>query len=414
MSVRPAALDRERIRGLFDLRANAGAFSGGDYTGDPHPRLHELRESGPVHPGIVHELVGFESSAFFHGLPEPDRPHFSAFSFEACDAAYRNEEVFRSSPEPVDAAGIGVMNSMLVMNGVQHRRYRSLVQPSFVPAKAHWWIERWIQETVNTLVDGFVDEGRAELNVDFCASIPVLTITGSFGIPVEQALDVRAAFGDPMKVVEFLTPIVADRREDPKDDLISVLVQAEIKDEDGVTHRLSDPEIYSFAILLLMAGSGTTWKQMGITLAALLTRPDALDAVRADPTLLKSAIEESVRWEPTDPMFSRWVADDIDFFGTKLPKGSVLHLSLGAANRDPARWERPDEYDISRPPKPTLGFGGGPHVCLGMHLARVEINVGIGALLERLPNLRLDPDATAPEVVGFYERGVMDIPVVWG
>jgi cytochrome P450 len=213
--------------------------------------------------------------------------------------------------------------------------------------------------------------------------------------------------------VGLLAPIVAARRDDPQDDLISVLVEAEIKDEAGATQRLSDAEIYSFAMLLLAAGSGTTWKQMGITLAALLSRPDALEAVRAEPARLKSAIEESVRWEPTDPMFSRWIAEDVELLGTTLPKGSVLHLCLGAANRDPSRWERPDEFDITRAPKPTLGFGGGPHVCLGMHVARAEMQVGIGALLDRLPNLRLDPDAELPQVVGFYERGVMDIPVVW-
>jgi cytochrome P450 len=407
------SLDRERIRELFDLRKNSASFSGGGYTGDPHPRWHELRDSGPIHAGTVHDLTGFEGPAMFHGLPEADREHFSAFSYAACDAAYRNEEVFRSSPEAVDAGGVGVMSSMLSMNGTQHRRYRSLVQPSFVPAKAQWWIARWIEDTVAALIDGFVDDGRAELNVDFCASIPVLTITGSFGVGVDQALDIRAALTDPVTIVDILAPIVAARRDDPKDDLISVLVEAEITDEDGVTQRLSDPEIYSFAILLLAAGSGTTWKQMGITLAALLNRPEVLDAVRADRSLLKGAIEESVRWEPTDPMFSRWVAEDVDFHGTTLPKGSVLHLCLGAANHDPQRWERPDEYDIFRPIKPTLGFGGGPHVCLGMHVARAEMQVGIGALLERLPNLRLDPDAPSPTPVGFYERGVMEIPVVW-
>ena len=192
-----------------------------------------------------------------------------------------------------------------------------------------------------------------------------------------------------------------------------MLVQAEITEEDGSKHRLSDPEIYSFAVLLLMAGSGTTWKQMGITLAALLDRPALLDSVRADRTLLKGAIEESLRWMPTDPMFSRWVAEDIDFYGVHLPKGSVLHLCIGAANRDPERWERPDEYDPLRPLKPALGFGSGPHVCLGMHVARAEMSVGIGALLDRLPNLRLDTEAAPPCPVGLYERGVMEIPVVF-
>ncbi len=409
-------LDRDRIRQLFDLRTNnAGLFSGGDYSDDPYPVWHELRSRAAVHPGTLHALTGCEGEPSFHGLPFPDRPHFSAFSYAACDEAYRNDKVFASSPNAVDptSGNIGHDTSILMMGGVQHRRYRSLVQPSFVPAKAQWWIRNWIDQTVHALIDSLVDDRHAELNVDFCASIPVLTITGSFGVPVEQALDLRANLQNPAAIVEMLQPIVASRRGEPQDDLISVLVQAEITDEDG-THHLSDPEIYSFSILLLLAGSGTTWKQLGITLAALLQRPQVLDAVRENRDLLRNAIEESVRWMPTDPMFSRWVTEDIDFHGVRLPKGSVLHLCVGAANRDPERWERPDEYDIHRPIKPTLGFGGGPHVCLGMHVARAEMSVGIGALLDRLTGVRLDPDAEPPRPVGFYERGVMEIPVVWG
>jgi cytochrome P450 len=193
-----------------------------------------------------------------------------------------------------------------------------------------------------------------------------------------------------------------------------VLVQSEITDEDGRTHRLSDAEIYSFSLLLLAAGSGTTWKQMGITLAALLQRPSMLEAVKKDRTLLRSAIEESLRWAPTDPMFSRYVTRDVDLQGVDLPAGAVLHICLGAANRDPERWERPDEYDIYRTIRPTLAFGSGPHVCLGQHVARAEMTVAIGALLDRLPNLRLDPDAEPPRIIGLYERGATAIPVLFG
>jgi cytochrome P450 len=408
-------LDREELRRLFDLRNSYNAFAGGLYTDDPYPIWHELRERAPVHEGIVHELTGYDGQAFFHGLPSPDRLHFSAFSFDACDSAYRDPEVFASSP---DAAGpeegqISITNSMLSMGGAQHRRYRALVQPSFVPAKAQWWITNWIDRTVNALIDNFAHTGRAELNVDFAAAIPVLTITGSFGVPVEQALVIRQSLTNPTAMIEILTPIVEARRADPHDDLISVLVEAEYTDEDGVSHELSDPEIYSFAMLLLAAGSGTTWKQMGITLTALLQRSEVLAAVRDDRQLLRPAIEESLRWMPTDPMFSRWVTRDIDFHGVHLPAGSVLHICLGAANRDPARWERPDEYDIHRPPKPTLAFGSGPHICIGMHVARAEMAVGIGALLDRLPNLRLDPDADPPQFIGMYERGATEIPVVF-
>ncbi len=189
----------------------------------------------------------------------------------------------------------------------------------------------------------------------------MLTITGSFGVDVEEALIIREfLMSDTPRVFGILEPIIAARRQEPADDLISVLVQAEYTDEDGVSHRLTDAEILSFAMLLMAAGSGTTWKQLGITLAAILERPDVLAAVQADRAAVRPAIEESVRWNPTDPMFSRHVTRDTEFFGVEMPQGSVLHLCLGAANHDPARWDRPDEFDISRPPKPTLAFGNGP------------------------------------------------------
>src|SRR5215469_9821924 len=293
---------------------------------------------------------------------------------------------------------------MLSMGGERHRRYRALVQPSFAPARMRWWITNWIEQTVHALIDGLAANGRAELNTELCAAIPVLTITSSFGIPPEQALDLRAAMNRPAEVIAMVAPIVAARREEPRDDLISVLTQAEVTGEDGTAHRLTDAEINSFSLLLLAAGSGTTWKQMGITLATLLQRAQLLARVREDRRLLKPAIEEALRWMPTDPMFSRWVTRDADFHGARLPKGAVLHLCLGAANRDPARWDRPDEYDIYRKARPSFAFGGGEHICMGMHVARAEIVTALSALLDRLPGLRLDPAAEPPRYIGFYER----------
>jgi cytochrome P450 len=113
-------------------------------------------------------------------------------------------------------------------------------------------------------------------------------------------------------------------------------------------------------------------------------------------------------------MFSRWVTRDIELHGVSIPEGSVVHIGIGPANRDPARWESPDEYDIARPLKPSLAFGGGAHVCVGMHVARAEMTVAINGLLDRLPNLRLDPDAEAPRIIGMYERGPTEIPVLFG
>jgi len=408
------ALDPARLRRLFDLRSNVYATRGGSFEDDPYPAFHRLRETGPVHEGIVGPLVGYHGDAFFQGLPFPDLPHFSAFDYATCDAVFRDTETFLSRPP--DSGGINA--SILYMDGAEHRRYRALVQPSFVPKQARWWIEHWIQRAVHALIDRFEPNGRADLNVEFFSAIPLLTITGSFGISVEDALDIRAAVtSDGVGLGEFLRivdPIVAARRAEPRDDLISVLVAAEVADEDGAVHRLTDDEILGFAFLLLAAGSGTTWKQMGITMVGLLGKPEWLDALRADADVLRPVVEESLRWTPTDPMFSRFVACDTELAGVAMPAGAVMHVCLAAANRDPVRWEQPDEFDPSRPLQPHLGFGGGAHICLGMHVARAEISTAIAALVTRLPNLRLDPDAPPPRIIGMYERGPTAVPVRFG
>jgi cytochrome P450 len=414
---RASALDPRRIRELFDLRSDVYATRGGAFEEDPYPAFHRLRETGPVHPGIVGPLVGFHGEGYFQGLPYPERPHFSIFDFATCDAVLHDARNFGSSPNDAGGEASLVESSMLYMDGERHRRYRALVQPSFLPKRARWWVERWIDSTVNALIESFEANGRADLNVEFCAAIPLLTICGSFGVSVAQALDIRAAVTSDgrgaEKFVEIVRPIIAARRAQPQDDLISVLVQAELIDESGARQVLSDAEVLGFAFLLLAAGSGTTWKQMGITLVALLSHPKWLEAARADRAVLRPVIEESLRWMPTDPMFSRFAWCDVELGGQTIPAGSVVHLCFAAANRDPARWERPDEFDPSRPLQTHLGFGSGPHVCLGMHVARAEIHTGISALLDRLPDLRLDPTAAPPRIIGMYERGPTAVPVVW-
>jgi cytochrome P450 len=192
-----------------------------------------------------------------------------------------------------------------------------------------------------------------------------------------------------------------------------MLVSEEFEEEDGSKHRLSDGDVQMFSLLLLAAGSGTTWKQLGITMLTLLQRPEWLARVTADPALARSFIEETIRWMPTDPAFARFAARDAELGGVAIPKGAVVHACFAAANRDPLRWDRPDEFDPTRAFQPNLGFGRGSHVCLGQHLARAEIFTAITTLTQRLPGLRLDPDAESPRVIGMYERGPTSVPVVW-
>jgi cytochrome P450 len=412
-------LDPARLRELFDLSSEVYATRGGAFEADIYPILNARRDEAPVQEGIPHEMVGFAGPALFQGLPYPDRRHFTTLDFATCDLVMRDDARF--TPQ-ADAHVKGSLHetTMLYMEGAQHRSYRALVQPSFVPKRAKWWIDNWIRATVDSLIENLAPNGRADLNVEYCAPIPLLTICGSFGVSVEDALDIRAAVArDGLGVgrfFEIVMPIVRARRELPGDDLVSVLAQAELNDVDGTRHVLSDEEILGFAFLLLAAGSGTTWKQIGITLTALLQHPEWLDRIRtdrSDRSVLRDVIEESVRWMPTDPVFSRFVRDDTSVGGVAMPAGSVVHCCFGSANRDPSRWECPDEFDPGRPPQTHLGFGSGPHICLGMHVARAEITTAVEAIVDRLPNLRLDPDAEPPRIIGIYERGPKTLPVVW-
>jgi cytochrome P450 len=419
MTTEASLLDPARIRELFDLRGEVNASTGGAFEEDPYPAFKRLRESGPVHEGVVGPLVGYHGEAFFQGLPFPERPHYSAFDHATCDEVLRNPEIYSSSPTPPGREKPLHEHSILYMDGKEHRDHRALVQPSFLPKRMRWWIERWIEETVRGLIDTFADRGRADLNVEFFAPIPLLTICGSFGVSVTQALDIREAVtkgGDEgVKVFSrIVMPIIEERRKKPADDLISILVRAELTDEDGTSHTLSDIDVLGFSYVLLAAGSGTTWKQMGITMLALLAHPEWMEEVRLDRAKLRPTIEESLRWMPTDPVFARFATRDTTLGGVAIPAGAVVHICFAEANRDPARWDDPDVFDPRRPVRSHLGFGGGPHVCLGMHVARTEIATAIGALLDRLPNLRLDPDAPAPRITGMYERGPTSVPVLFG
>ena len=241
--------------------------------------------------------------------------------------------------------------------------------------------------------------------------MPVLAITCSLGFSVERALDIGDVLHQPAKFIEVLAPIVAARRKEPRDDLISALVTAQLGG--NCEHELSNAEIYSFSLLLVSAASTTMSRQMGIALAALLQRPKLLRAVSADRLLMRLAIDESLRWMPADPASSRWATRDIDFYGVHMPKFSIVQLCVGAANRDPSRWERPDEYDVGRPLRSSLAFGEGSHICLGMWVARLGMMIGTAALLDRLPNLRLDPDCERPRIIGMYERSATALPVLF-
>jgi cytochrome P450 len=210
------------------------------------------------------------------------------------------------------------------------------------------------------------------------------------------------------KLRDYFAAILEERRRSPADDVISVLARAE---HDGL--RLTDEEIFSFLRLLLPAGAETTYRSSSNLLVGLLNAPDQLEAVRADRSLVPQAIEEGLRWEPPLLTIMRTVARDTDLEGVHLPKDAVVIVNLGSANHDESRWEEPERFDIFRSPQQNLAFAFGAHLCLGMHLARMETAVLLDAVLDRLPGLRLDPDADPPAITGMTFRSPAAIPVVF-
>jgi cytochrome P450 len=211
---------------------------------------------------------------------------------------------------------------------------------------------------------------------------------------------------------DYLSHIVEQRRVDPRDDLVTDLVTVELDGE-----RLDDEEIYSFLRMLLPAGIETTYRSSGNLLYLLLTHPDQLGAVRADRTLIPQAIEEALRYEP--PVLATWrvTTTDTSIAEVDVPAGSVVMSMLGSANRDPDVYDHPEEFDIFRDPKQHVSFGTGPHLCLGMHLARLETAIAVEALLDRLPDVRLDQDE-AQRVDAHIHGDLMfrspnHLPVVW-
>jgi cytochrome P450 len=413
--------DAERFRELYDVERHVMATDGGVLVEDPYPAFAELRSQAAVHRGAVRELLGYGAGGMSSRF---DAPIYSAFSFEANDRVLRENEVFSSTVYAGQVTQMFGSRTILEMVGDEHRRYRALAQPAFTPKRVQWWSDKWIAGLVDDAISAFERDGRAELNAQLCSRIPLQTITSSFGLTQQEALDFREGAENNFRQRsesenaayersgQVLRRVIEDRRLNPQDDIISVLVQSELQ-EDGTRHRLSDDEIYGFSRLILTAGSGTTWRQLGILLLALLERPALLEAVRDDRELLRMALEEVVRWEPTDPIFRRMVTADVTLEGVEIPRGSVIEMNLGAANHDPLRWDDPESFDPYRKIKPNVGFAGGPHICLGMHIARAEMWVAMNAVLDRLHNLRLDPDVPRVRIIGLEHRGPSAIPVLF-
>jgi cytochrome P450 len=226
--------------------------------------------------------------------------------------------------------------------------------------------------------------------------------------PAEQARAAR------IEVEDYMRRVIAERRRAPQDDLISLLIESEITEPDG-KHKITEEQILGLVCNLLPAGVGTTFRSLGITLVTLMQRPELLARLYEDRGLVPAVVEETLRWNGpvlTSPF--RLAAEDTEIMGVKIPKGSLVEPGIAAANRDPLQFENPDEFDPFRAPKPTLSFSYGPHFCVGGQVARLELRAALNALLDRLPNLRFDPDQPEPRLTGLLYRMPTAVPAAWG
>lgn len=339
--------------------------------------------------------------------------------YEDVLAALKNADLFSSRG---NARGIGLVmgRTILEMEGKEHLRHRRIVTPAFSPRALRGEVERMIQRTAHHLIDQFAADGEADLVSQFTLTFPLRVVASIIGVPIRDfaefhhwALDLISLADDPEKgfaaaqaIVDYMRPVLEERRRQPQSDLLSTLVHAEIDGE-----RLNGEEVLSFVRLLLPAGAETTYRLLGSLLFALLRHPDQLEEVRAARALLDEAIEETLRWESPVQFTSREVTRDVDIDGHCIPRGEMAMLSIGSANRDEHRFTAPDRFDIHRSNKTDhVAFGFGEHFCLGSHLARLEARIAMDALLERLPNLRLAPGADS-RVVGLAFRSPDRLPV---
>jgi len=381
---------------------------------NPYPDLAAARERTPIQEG------DFE---LFPDVPrDPNGPGiFTVYSCDLVGQVLRDNHHF-SSDIYAEVMGPVMGHSILEMDEPEHKLHRALVSQAFRHKALARWEEELVGQVCDELIDRFAGAGSVDLVRSFTFPFPVQVIARILGLPREDypkfqrwsielisvGWDWDRGIAASRSLRDYFQGIVDQRRREPQDDLISDLVCVEI---DG--HQLTDEEIFAFLRLLLPAGGETTYRSSSSLLFSLLTNPDQLDAVRNDRSLMPQAIEEGIRYEPPLLFIMRAAVADVEVGGTHIPAGSAISVALGAANRDPSKFKDPDRFDIFRDAKQHISFGFGPHMCLGMHLARMETRVALNRLFDRLPNLRLDPEAEDVHVRGLMFRSPKALPVLF-
>ena len=386
-------------------------------AGVPYHWFAELRREAPVfwHPEPIAPRGGFWAVTGYDDCVHVNRDweHFSSA---------RRTALFHETEEELLAQQ---QLLMLNMDPTMHTRYRRLVNKGFTPKMVRD-LEQQIIGYADGIIDSVCERGSADFVEEIAAELPLLVIAELLGVPQE---DRRMVFDwsnrmigaeDPeyqvpgaapdealMQVYSYAEELAAERRLRPKQDLISVLLDAEVEGE-----KLNELELDLFFLLLIVAGNETTRNLMSGAMTAFFDHPDQWELLRKDRSLLPSAVEEMLRYVTPVMHFRRTATTDLELHGQEIEEGDKIVFWHISANRDESAFEHPDSFDITRSPNNHIAFGGGgPHFCLGANLARMEIMVMFDRLLERVPDIRLDGEVQ--RLQSNFINGTKHIPVAF-
>ncbi|UZI29860.1 cytochrome P450 [Streptomyces sp. VB1] len=386
------------------------------FVADPYPAYTALRAAGRAH--------------WFEPTGQWLIPHHSDVSALLRDRRLGrtylhrfSHEEFGRTPPPAAHEPFTTLNGqgILDLEAPDHPRIRRLISKAFTPRTVEN-LAPTVRRLAAELVDAFVAEGGGDLLAEVAEPLPVAVIAEMLGVPeADRGLlrpwsaaicgmfelnpsegTAEAAVRASVDFSAYLRGLIAERRTNPGEDLVSALIAAHDEGE-----RLTEQEMISTCVLLLNAGHEATVNTTVNGWRTLFHHPEQLAALRADPALLPTAVEELLRYDTPLQMFERWVLDDIEIDGQVIGRGAEVALLFGSANRDPERFARPDTLDLSREDNPHITFGAGIHFCLGAPLARLELAASFGELLRKAPALRMTAE---PEwQPGYVIRGLKEL-----
>jgi unspecific monooxygenase len=391
------------------------------FVSDPYPAYAELRDRGrvtyyePTDQWLVPRHADVSALLRDRRLGRTYQHRFT------------HEDFGRTAPSP-EHEPFHTLNDhgMLDLEPPDHTRIRRLVSKAFTPRTVEQ-LKPYVSKLAGELVDRLVAAGGGDLLTDVAEPLPVAVIAEMLGIPESDRAPLRPWSADicgmyelspsedtaaravraSVEFAEYLRELIAARRKEPGDDLISGLIAAH-DDED----RLTEQEMISTAVLLLNAGHEATVNATVNGWWALFRNPDQLAALRADHSLIPSAVEELMRYDTPLQLFERWVLDEIEIDGTTVPRGAEIAMLFGSANHDPDVFADPERLDLTRADNPHISFSAGIHYCIGAPLARIELAASMRALLERAPTLALAADPVRKP--NFVIRGLEGLGVEVG